>query len=104
MSLDDTIETIDREDDRDGYEQEPEQLVARRLFAVAAHFTTHRPADRMTDAARMTVALRTAGSAAAVRPVLRALPFPASRITRGKYALRVRKTAWDTGVRSGVGA
>ncbi|MFE7105611.1 hypothetical protein ACFU98_10700 [Streptomyces sp. NPDC057575] len=87
--LDDTIETIDREDDKDDYEQEPEQLVARQMLAVASHFTTHRPADRMTDAARMTVALRSAGSAFAARPVLRALPFPKGRITRGEYGQHV---------------
>ncbi|MFD4855127.1 hypothetical protein [Streptomyces atratus] len=72
--------------------------VARQITAVAAHFTTHRPTDRMTEAARMTVALNTVGNnAAAVRPILRALPFPAGGITRGEYALRVRKTAWANG-------
>ncbi|TXS78673.1 hypothetical protein [Streptomyces sp. sk2.1] len=59
------------------------------LSAVGTHFTTHRPADPMTDAARMTVALRTVGSAAAARPVLRALPFPSGGVTRGEYGQRI---------------
>lgn len=83
-------------------QQPASSRLANQLVTVAAHFATHRPTDRMTDAARMTVALRTAGSAAAVRPVLRALPFPAGGITRGEYALRVRKTAWANGASSGV--
>lgn len=74
--------------------------VARQITAVAEHLSRHRPTDRMTEAARMTVALNAVGSnAAAVRPVLRALPFPTGGITRGEYARRVR-----TGVCSGVGA
>ncbi|MEV6102644.1 hypothetical protein [Nocardia sp. NPDC051981] len=59
------------------------------LEKIASHFTTHRPADPMTEAARMTVALRTAGSAAAARPVLRVLPFPTGQISRGEYGRRV---------------
>lgn len=55
----------------------------------SARTTKHLSADPMTDAARMTVALRTAGSATAARPVLRALPFPAGRITRGEYGQRI---------------
>jgi hypothetical protein len=59
------------------------------LSMVGTHLTTHLPADPMTEAARMTVALRTTGSAASARPVLHALPFPAGRITRGEYGHRV---------------
>ncbi|MGW3164812.1 hypothetical protein ACWC9Q_18450 [Streptomyces sp. NPDC001142] len=59
------------------------------LEKIAAHFTTHRPADPMTEAARMTVALRTAGGAAAARPILRRLPFPAGRVSRGEYGQQV---------------
>lgn len=73
----------------------PSAIVARQLTAVARHLSTHRPDDRMTNAARMTVALIAAdGRAQAARPLLKALSFPTSGITRGEYALRVRKTAW----------
>ncbi|WP_030747567.1 hypothetical protein [Streptomyces sp. NRRL F-5135] len=67
------------------------------LRQVAEHLTTHRPADPMTEAARMTVALRVAGTAPAASPLLRALPFPSGSITRGEYALRLRKAAWAAG-------
>lgn len=72
--------------------------VARQVAAVAEHFTRNRPTDRMTDAARITVALVAVdGAAPAVRPVLRVLPFPTGGITRGEYALRARKVAWSLG-------
>ncbi|MFF8716184.1 hypothetical protein ACF07T_32835 [Streptomyces sp. NPDC015184] len=59
------------------------------LSAVGTHLTTHRPADPMTEAARMTVTLRTVGSATAARPILRHLPFPSGGVTRGEYGQRV---------------
>lgn len=72
--------------------------VARQVAAVAEHFTRNRPTDRMTDAALMTVALVAVdGSAQAVRPLLRVLPFAAGDITRGEYALHIHKTAWALG-------
>ncbi|MEK8141758.1 hypothetical protein NKH18_01305 [Streptomyces sp. M10(2022)] len=59
-------------------------VVARQAAAVAEHLTRTRPTDKMTDAARMTVALVTVdGAAQAVRPVLRVLPFPTGGISRG---------------------
>ncbi|MER6607356.1 hypothetical protein ABT282_15940 [Streptomyces sp. NPDC000927] len=69
--------------------QRPTAHTTSHLNTVGTHLTTHRPADPMTEAARMTVALRTAGSATAARPILRALPFPAGQITRGEYGQRV---------------
>ncbi|MGW2258992.1 hypothetical protein ACWCXE_14300 [Streptomyces sp. NPDC001780] len=71
------------------------------LLAVAKHFTEHRPASPMTEAARMTVALRIAGTAPAAQPLLRVLPFPSRGITRGEYALRIRKTAWAADAHAG---
>lgn len=65
-----------------------------RLAAIAAHLTEHRPTALMTEAARMTVALRIARTASDARPLLRRLPFPTGGITRGEYALRLRRTAW----------
>ncbi|MFC9429279.1 hypothetical protein [Streptomyces sp. NPDC056987] len=67
---------------------------AQLALAVVRHLAVHRPADAMTEAARMTVALRIAGTAAAARPLLALLPWPTAGITRGEYALRLRKTAW----------
>ncbi|MEW1719800.1 hypothetical protein [Streptomyces sp. NPDC093109] len=67
------------------------------LRAITAHFETYRPEAVMTEAARMTVALGITGSAAASRPILRILPWPTGRITRGEYALRLRKAAWAAG-------
>ncbi|MFJ8855120.1 hypothetical protein [Streptomyces sp. NPDC102437] len=71
--------------------QRPATRIANHLSVVGTHLTTHRPADPMTEAARMTVVLRTAGSAAAARPVLRFLPFPSGGVTRGEYGQRVLK-------------
>ncbi|MFJ2882420.1 hypothetical protein ACIQGT_14135 [Streptomyces sp. NPDC093108] len=59
------------------------------LSTVGTHFTTHRPDDQMTEAARMTVALRTARAASVARPLLGRLPFPTGGITRGEYGQRV---------------
>ncbi|MFB7845497.1 hypothetical protein ACFC34_00475 [Streptomyces sp. NPDC056053] len=60
------------------------------LSKVAEYFTEHRPADPMTEAARMTAALTAVGlDVAAARPVLRSLPFPDTGITRGEYGHRV---------------
>lgn len=76
----------------------PPAIVARQLTAVARHLSTHRPDARMTDAARTTVAVIAAsGRTQAVRPLLKALPFPTGDITRAEYALRIRKTAWALG-------
>ncbi|MFF2964258.1 hypothetical protein ACFVT1_36445 [Streptomyces sp. NPDC057963] len=69
--------------------QRPGARTASHLSAVGTHFATHRPADPMTEAARMTVTLRTAGSADAARTILRRLPFPAGGVTRGEYGHRV---------------
>ncbi|MFI5755646.1 hypothetical protein [Streptomyces sp. NPDC051569] len=66
------------------------------LRAVADHLAAHRPDATMTEAARLTVTLGIAGSAVAARPLLRILPFPTGSITRGEYALRLRKAAWAT--------
>ncbi|MFF3730412.1 hypothetical protein ACFYXM_08865 [Streptomyces sp. NPDC002476] len=92
----DVIDQIRHEDDELGFEAEPEQQLpvvspytARKLIAVAHHLTEHRPTQRMTEVARMTVVLRTAGSAAAARPVLHALPFPSGGVSRGEYGRRV---------------
>ncbi|MFF4661971.1 hypothetical protein [Streptomyces sp. NPDC001282] len=92
----DVIDQIRDEDDELGFEAEPEQQLpvvspytTRKLLAVAHHLTEHRPTQRMTEAARMTVALSAAGSAPAARPVLRALPFPKGQISRGEYGRRV---------------
>ncbi|MEU2134428.1 hypothetical protein ABZ587_40150, partial [Streptomyces sp. NPDC018352] len=68
--------------------QRPETRLTAQLSTVALHFTTHRPADPMTEAARMTVTLRTAGSAAAARPLLSRLPFPSGGVSRGEYGQR----------------
>lgn len=68
--------------------------VQRQLHSVARHLQTYRPADTMTEGARLTVALGITGSAPASRPVLAALPFPTRGVTRGEYALHVRKAAW----------
>ncbi|MFE2941011.1 hypothetical protein ACFXKG_18400 [Streptomyces sp. NPDC059255] len=63
-------------------------------LAVARHLAAHRPGAPMTEAARLTIALRIAGTGAAARPLLAVLPWPTAGITRGEYALRLRKTAW----------
>ncbi|MEE1774469.1 hypothetical protein PUR34_41440 [Streptomyces sp. JV185] len=70
-------------------QQPASSRLANQLVTVAAHFATHRPAAPMTEAARMTLVLRTAGSAAAARPVLRALPFPSGGVSRGEYGQRI---------------
>lgn len=75
----------------------PPVVIARQITAVAEHLTQHKPTERMTAAARMAVALKAAGSATAVQAVLRALPFPASGISRGEYALHARRIAWSLG-------
>ncbi|MFI6700294.1 hypothetical protein ACIBJC_15175 [Streptomyces sp. NPDC050509] len=67
------------------------------LRAIVQHLTAHRPDGRMTDGARLTVAVGTAGTATAARPVLRIMPWPARGITRGEYALHLRKAAWSAG-------
>ncbi|MBK3596293.1 hypothetical protein, partial [Streptomyces sp. MBT51] len=73
----------------------PRTTVARQVAAIAEYLTQQRPVDRMTAAARMAVALKAVGSdTAAVHNVLYVLPFPTGRITRGEYALRLRKLAW----------
>ncbi|MGW2260092.1 hypothetical protein ACWCXE_20080 [Streptomyces sp. NPDC001780] len=64
------------------------------LRQIAEHLSTHRPTAPMTDGARLTVAFGIAGSAPAASPLLRMLPWPEPGITRGEYALRLRKTAW----------
>lgn len=84
-----TARTGDSDPDMDEMLRHIQPRKSAALEKVAEYFTEHRPADPMTEAARMTVALRTAGSAAAARPVLRVLPFPAGRMTRGEYGQRV---------------
>ncbi|MGW1840679.1 hypothetical protein [Streptomyces sp. NPDC002067] len=69
-------------------------LLKKQLTDVAAHLTARRPSDLMTEAARMTVALGVTGTAAGAQPLLRRLPFPTGGITRGEYALRLRRSAW----------
>lgn len=61
-------------------------LIAR----IADHFAAQRPEAQMTDAARLTVAVRVAGSAQQARPLLRQLPYPETGTTRGAYASRLR--------------
>jgi len=71
--------------------------LGQQLHAIADHLTRHRPDAPMTEAARMTLALHTAGTAQAARPLLAALPWPNAGITRGEYAQRVT-TSGGTGV------
>ncbi|MFE5662435.1 hypothetical protein ACFQ7W_00695 [Streptomyces niveus] len=71
--------------------------IQRQLRSIAQHLQAHRPADTMTEGARLAVALGITGSAPASRPVLAVLPFPARGVTRGEYALHVRKAAWPVG-------
>lgn len=86
----DTEEALRRVQGRPARPRRPSALVA----AVAAHLSEARPDAVMTEAARMTLALRVAGTPAAARPLLAALPFPEMGITRGEFALRLRKVVW----------
>lgn len=67
--------------------------VANQLAEIARHLTLHRPTDVMQEPARMILALHTAGSAPASRPLLRLMPQPTSGITRGEYALHLYRIA-----------
>ncbi|MFG2225364.1 hypothetical protein [Streptomyces sp. NPDC048644] len=95
-TLDKIIDTIEREEE-EGAGARRSIRIGQQLHAVAQHLTIRRPADPMTDAARMTISLRVARTAPAARPLLRRLPFPAGGITRGEYALRLHRAAWGTG-------
>lgn len=64
----------------------------RQLLVIAEHLTGTRPTDVMTEAARMILALHTAGSAPASRPLLALMPWPTAGITRGEYGLLLRRT------------
>lgn len=67
--------------------------LAHQLIRIADHLTEHHPTDVMTEAARMTLALHTAGSATASRPLLQLMPWPTNGITRGEYALHLNRIA-----------
>lgn len=63
------------------------------LLAVARRLTLYRPTDRMTDGARLSITFVVTGGAEASRPLLRVLPWPTDNITRGEYALHLRRIA-----------
>lgn len=63
------------------------------LLEVADYLASLRPADRMTNAARWTIACHFAGTDKGRRPLLRLLPPTAGGTSRGEYAAKLRELA-----------
>ncbi|MFF9785762.1 hypothetical protein [Streptomyces nigrescens] len=63
------------------------------LHEVADHLSRLRPADRMTNAARWTMACHFAGSSKGRRPLLRLLPPAAGGTSRSEYAAQLHERA-----------